>query len=284
MNCPIRRVWLQSKKPNGSQPEPPVIHFREPPRTGAELRWRLFGIQFRVLPSFFILSAVLAYVFVGFNLKAMAVDVVCIFIAIVFTEFVQGLVYRSYGLRSTVLIQEFGGGIYPESEPPTALQRITAALSNPASSFLLFAVVYYSNQEYDWAATSVYANFAYRILWLITLFWGIIGLLPVFPYPGGRVMLEVFMAVSPRNGLVWTLGSSILVGLAYIAYAVAVYFGKLQEIPLFDKLVLPSSILVSIFLAMATIRNFQLLQYANTARRMFQNPADEYDELAPWER
>ena len=116
-----------------------------------------------------------------------------------FTELVQGLVYRSYGLRSTVVIQDFGGGIYPEHEPPTALQRIVVALSNPASSFLLCAIVYYSNQEYDWKNVNPYLGFAYFILWIISLFWGIIGLLPIFPYPGGRVLMELF--VSCRRGM-----------------------------------------------------------------------------------
>src|SRR5262245_40868355 len=119
------------------------------------------GIRFRVLPSFFLIAALLAGLFiwpiVGNNLVALAIgiaiDVACIFFAIVFTEFIQGLVYRSYGLRSTVLVQDFGGGIYPDAEPPTALQRIVVALSAPASSFLLLAVVYYSNQEYHWSDT-----------------------------------------------------------------------------------------------------------------------------------
>jgi stage IV sporulation protein FB len=261
-----------------------VIEFREPPPTGLELRWRMFGIRVRVLPSFFLVSAIFAFVFVGFNPVAIAIDVACIFVAILFTEVVQGLVYRSYGLRSTVLIQEFGGGVYPEHEPPMVLQRITAALSNPASSFLLFAIVYYSNQQYDWAATNVYANFAYRILWLITLFWGIIGLLPIFPYPGGRVMLEVLTAASPRNGLVMTLGVSIVVALAYVAYTAAVYFGKMREVPLVENVVLPASIILSVFLALSTMRNWQLLQYARAQRRGYQEPVDDYGDHAPWER
>ena len=262
-----------------------MIEFRPPPQTGFELRWPMFGIRFRVLPSFFLIAALIAFLFVGFNLVAIAIDVACIFFAIVFTEVVQGLVYRSYGLRSEVVIQEFGGGIYPEHEPPTVLQRITAALSNPASSFLLFALVYYSNQEYNWAAANPYANFAYRILWLIALFWGIIGLLPIFPYPGGRVMLEILSAVSPRNGLIWTLGISILVGLVYIAYTAAIYFGKMREVMLTENVPLPASIILSVFLVLATIRNWQLLQYARAQRRGYSEPVDDYDDdRRPWER
>jgi stage IV sporulation protein FB len=261
-----------------------VIEFREPPRTGLELRWFLFGIRFRVLPSFFLVSAILAFLFVGFNPIGIAIDVACIFFAIVFTEFVQGIVYRSYGLRSTVLIQEFGGGIYPEAQPPTALQRIVVALANPASSFLLLALVYYSNQEYHWRDENKYLGFAYFILWLVSLFWGIIGLLPIFPYPGGRVMLELLTLVSPRNGLVWTLVISIVVALAYIAYSVAVYFSQMVELPLVEGYKLPASIILSVFLALATFNNWQFLQIARAQRRQYSTYDDYHDDKAPWER
>ena len=267
-----------------------MIEFREPPQTGFELRWSLFGVRFRVFPSFFFFSALLAAVFLWPLARnpvvlaiGIAIDVACIFLAIVFTEFVQGLVYRSYGLRSTAVLQEFGGGIYPEHEPPSALQRIVAQLSNPASSFLLFAIVYYSNQHYQWSRTSDIAGFAYFILWIVSLFWGIIGLLPIFPYPGGRVMLELLSVLSPRSGLLWTLGLSILFGLAYIAYTVAVRFlQSMNEIPLVEGVRLPANIILAVFIALATARNWQLLQYFRAQQRGY--PTDDYDDQAPWER
>jgi hypothetical protein len=263
-----------------------VFVFQEPPRTGFELTWQMAGVRFRILPSFFLIAALLAFVFVGFHPVAIAIDVACIFVAIVFTEFVQGLVYRSYGLRSTVLVQDFGGGIYPEAEPPTALQRIVAALSSPASSFLLFAVVYFSNQEYQWRNAHPYANFAYFILWLISLFWGIIGLLPIFPYPGGRVMLEVLNLISPRSGLVWTLVISIVLGIAYIVYTVAVrLLHQMPEIPLVEGLTLPASVILAVFFAITTMRNYQLLGMARSMQRQ-RSSYDDYrdDDRAPWER
>jgi stage IV sporulation protein FB len=261
-----------------------VIEFREPPRTALELRWRLFGILFRVYPSFFLLAALISYLFVGPDPIGIAVAVACIFGAILFTELVQGLVYRSYGLRSTVLIREFIGGIYPEAEPPTALQRIAVALSVPASSFLLFALVYYSNQEYHWADANKYAGFAYFILWLVTLFWGVIGLLPVYPYSGGRVILEVLSLISPGAGLLLTLVISIVVGLVYIAYSVAVYLGHLREIQLMEGVRLPASIIVSVFFALAVVQNWQVLQYVLSRRRSARGDTDEYDDRRPWEQ
>jgi hypothetical protein len=245
----------------------------------------MFGIRFRILPSFFLIAALLAYLFVGWNPIAIALDVGCIFVSIFFTEIVQAVVYRSYRLRCTVVIQEFGGGVYPEVEPPSALQRITAALSNPAASFLLYAVVYYSNQEYQWAAASPpYTRFVYEMLKLISVVWGVIGLLPIFPYPGGLVLLELLNFASPRNGLVWTLGVSIVGGLAYIAYTAAVYFRYMREIPLTDGYTLPANVFLAVFLILATMRNWQLLQYARAQRRGYQEPVDDYGDHAPWER
>ena len=264
---------------------------QEPPRQGTELRWSMLGVRFRVMPSFFFYSALFAYLMIGqffgndltTQAIGVAIDVGCIFAAVLFTELVQGLVYRSYGLRATVVIQEFGGGVYPEAEPPMRIQRIVVALSNPASCFLLLALVYYSNQEYGWSGTSNYAAFAYFILWIVSLVWGVIGLLPIFPYSGGRVMLELFSAVLPRQGMAVTLVASIAVGLAYIAYTVLWYLNHVKTIHLTDDVPLPASIILSVFFAITTIRNWQLLQMARRQPRVY-HPDDEYDDRDPWDR
>jgi hypothetical protein len=269
-----------------------VIEFREPRRTGFELTWSIFGIRFRVLPSFFLLAGLLSAFFVwqvvGNNIVRLAIgiaiDLACILFAILFTEFVQGLVYRSYGLRSTAVIQEFGGGIYPERDPPSVLQRIVAALSNPASSFLLLAVVYFSNQEYRWSEANLFAGLAYFILYIISLFWGIIGLLPIFPYPGGRIMMELFTLVSPQRGLTATLLVSIVVGLAYIVYVVAVLYGNVRPLPLPGGVNLPVSVILAVFLGITTAHNWQVLQFVRAQQRSYRTDQDEYDDRAPWER
>jgi hypothetical protein len=261
-----------------------VIEFREPPRTGFELRWMMLGVRFRVLPSFFLISALVGYLFVGPNVVAIALDVGCIFVAIVFTELVQGLIYRSYGLRSTVLVQELGGGIYPEAEPPLRIQRIVVALASPASSFLLFALVYYSNQEYHWADVNPYARFAYVILYFISLFWGILGFLPMFPWPGGRVLMEVLGFLSPRYGFELTLWFSILLGIVLISDTVWLMLGHRSELPYLNQLGYTARVFLGVFFVLATIRNWQYLQYARAMRRGYQEPVDDYGDRSPWER
>ncbi len=253
-----------------------------PPRQAGELRWTVFGIHYRVLPTFWFVSALLAFMFIGMRPDGIAVDVGCIFVAIVFTTLVQGLVYRSYGLYSTVVIQEFGGGVTPEAAPPNRLQRIVVALASPFSCFLLYALVYYSNQEYQWSQHSQYTEFAYFILKIVGLFWGIIGLLPIYPYPGGRVMLEIFSIPSPIKGLIATLVVSILIGVAYIGFFLAAYLGKMpSELPIYEQIRLPANMFVAVFFGIATVRNVQLLNMIRAQRRQYRPDLDADD--APWE-
>jgi hypothetical protein len=261
----------------------------EPDRGGFELGWSLFGVRFRIFPSFFLFSGLLAAVLIWVVFPKLppekfiigvVVDVACIFVALAFTGFIQGLVYRSYGIRSSVVIQEFGSGVHPEAMPPLRLQRIVVALASPASSFLLFALVYYSNQEWHWSRTSLYAEFAYLILYIITLVWGILGFLPMFPYPGGKVMLELLSFVTPRYGIQLTLGLSILIGLAVLADTAILLIKGRSYIPWMNTLHPYIRIFIAIFFAINTAQNWHLLQRSRVTVRQ----AEEYDDRSEWEK
>jgi hypothetical protein len=271
-----------------------VIRFREPSRTGFELAWTLLGIRFRVFPSFFLVYGIITALFawtvplirndpiaLAF---VVALNVGCVFVAILFVSFVEGLVYRTYGLRSTVVVREFSSGLYPETQPPTVLQRIAVALSYPGACFLLLAMLVYSDKSYHWSQTSKIAEVIFDLMRLICLVWAVIGLLPIFPYPGGRVMLEIFSLMSPRHGLAMTLVISILVGIAYIAYSVAVYLGHVREIELWNGVYLYSSLFISIFFALSVMQNWETLQIVRAQQKTYDTRSDEYDDRAPWER
>ena len=266
-----------------------MLVFHEPPRTGFEITWSLFGIRFRILPSFFLVSALLAYLFISPLFPdtktlaiGIAVDVACFFLADIIIGLVQGVVYRSYGIRAAVVVAEFGPTVYGEHPPPLRIQRIVVALSHPAACFFLFAIVYYSNQHFQWSKESVYAWFAYQLLWFVSLALGIIGFLPMFPYPGGKVMLEVFTFVSPRYGAQWTLLLSIVIGLVVIGNAVSLLLGHGTFIPYMQVLGRLNWYLIVVFFALATIRNWQYLQMVRAQSQRYET--DDYGERAPWDR
>jgi hypothetical protein len=175
--------------------------------------------------------------------------------------------------------------VTPEAEPRSALQRIVVALSYTGGCLLLAAIVYYSNEQLRWSETSPLAAIIYLILLAITLLWAVIGLLPVFPHPGGQVMLEILNLISPRNGLVMTLAVSILVGVAYIAYTVLVFLDKLPQFRVWGGRVALANLFVAVFFAFSVMQNWQLLGYVRAQRRQA-STYDEYsdDNRAPWER
>jgi hypothetical protein len=269
-----------------------VVEFREPPPSGVELAWRLGGIRVRIAPSFFlvygIIIALIAWNRMGNDpvalALAVALDLACIFVAILFVSYVQAIVYRSYGLRATIVVREFMSGVYPSASPPTALQRIAVNLAYPAGCFLLYILLRYTDDVYHWKQTSLLAAVMYLILTNIALFWAVIGLLPILPYAGGKVILEVFTLLSPRNGMAMALVVSIITGLAYIAYAVAVHFGYMREQVVFGQEIY-ASVIVAVFFVLSVMQNWQALQAIRAMRRGYQDPIDDYDDdRSPWER
>ncbi len=187
------------------------------PKSPFEIRVRFLGIQVQIKPMFWLFAGLLVGL-VAYQLGAFAnppfaaliigVDVACFLISVLVGYLAPAFVYRSYGLRSIVVIQDLGGGVFPEAEPPTRLQRIVAAAAQPIAHLALFAIVYYSDQEFKWQNTNGFTLITYMLLKYINLYWAIILSLPIYPYPGGKILLEIATLVSRRGGTLFTLGFS----------------------------------------------------------------------------
>ena len=106
----------------------------------------------------------------------------------------------------------------------------------------------------------------------------------MLPYPGGRVLLEVLGSASPRFGFEATIWISILVGLVLIADTVWLFLDHPSQLPYLNQLGRYMRILLGIFVALATLHNWQLLRYARSMRRGYDDPVDDYGDHAPWER
>jgi hypothetical protein len=97
-------------------------------------------------------------------------------------------------------------------------------------------------------------------------------------------MLEVLTFFSPRYGIQLTLVISILLGLVLIGDTALLLLRNESYIPFLNQLHLYTRILLAIFFALATIRNWQLLQSLRYREPAYQTDADDYDDRRPWER
>jgi hypothetical protein len=95
-------------------------------------------------------------------------------------------------------------------------------------------------------------------------------------------MMELLDFVSPRYGVQLTLWLSILVGLAIIADTVAYVLGHGSLIPFINQIGTIGRVIMAIFFAIATMRNWQLLQEIRAQRRPYQSDYD--DDQGQWQR
>jgi stage IV sporulation protein FB len=171
--------------------------------------------------------------------------VVVVFIAILVHELGHALVMGAYGQPSYIVLYHFGGLTIPMpsrwggSSVAVALtsnQEILISLAGPFAGFLLalvvtvMVIVMGGTVSINWlfgfipiplvilpVGHSIVYSFVSTFLW-VTIFWGIINLLPVYPLDGGNVARNLFLKADPWDGVRKSLWLSVIAG-AIVAIA-----------------------------------------------------------------
>jgi membrane-associated protease RseP (regulator of RpoE activity) len=203
----------------------------EPPRSGGDLNFELFGIPVRVHP-FFWLVAVMLGIRGTEEVSVLLIWVVAVFVSVLIHEMGHALTMRAYGIWPRVTLYGLGGLASYDSVGARRvgpLGHILISIAGPGSGFLLAAaivgVLYAAGYELDlWHIGPVYFPQAAAgttvVSWGLTkllddliyvsIFWGAVNLLPVYPLDGGQIAREILVAVSPRNGIRHSLILSIV--------------------------------------------------------------------------
>ena len=195
----------------------------EPPRTQFDLRFSLFGIPVRIHPFFWVIAVLL-----GMNSETpveLLVWVVAVFISILVHELGHALVMRAHGFAPWITLYGLGGlasynpaGSYG-SRRSGALAHVLISAAGPGAGFLLAAVVVAGVlltghgvsiglisgflpwvSLADQVGSPVLHELLGRILF-ISIFWGFVNLLPVYPLDGGQIAREILLKVNPRDGI-----------------------------------------------------------------------------------
>jgi stage IV sporulation protein FB len=230
-----------------------------------DLHWRIFGIDFRVKPGFWLVNLLFGYFYVKIfrdvdkNLFAyLGLWLACAFVSILVHELGHVIMGRLFGAHSNIVLQAMGGaaiGDFPRLRP---WQRILVSAAGPALGLAFFAFVNYGLSPYaskldlqmgwgEWGrvvAGRMFLPFieegvGFRppgMLLIMNLIWNLFNLIPIIPLDGGMIMREVVCIIIPRHGLRLAYGFSFLLAGSVTAYSIMKFMRPNLPYPPLDPL------------------------------------------------
>lgn len=193
--------------------------FIEPNRTAYDLNFRLFGVDVRVHPMFWILPLLLR----GGQGDLTPIDAVIMlaaaFIAILLHELGHVFAFRHFGTDADVVLYGMGGLAIPRhSRWHGTWPQVFISFAGPLAGFCLaafiFAALYAARVpmlfKWGWPYVFAYAFGDLASLHLrqlvsdllyICVYWGLVNLLPIYPLDGGQISRTLFLRYDVRDGL-----------------------------------------------------------------------------------
>lgn len=225
----------------------------EPPRTQADLHFRLFGFPIRVHPFFWVVTLLLGIQGDTVEPVSALMWVAVVLVSILIHELGHAFLQRRYGGRPWIVLHGFGGLAICNDCDRSPRRQILISLAGPMAGFLFAAVlivgvrlaghsiriVLFGNDfvlavgGLRWALLDRFVlyhaqftpfispiiNEALYDLLYVNIMWGLVNLLPVYPLDGGRVARELFTLGNPRSGIVQSLQLSIGTAILVAVYA-----------------------------------------------------------------
>jgi len=226
------------------------VFFGEPPRSQGDLHFSVFGIPVRVHPWFWIVGVLLtsgelldreATPDLMAALQVLLPWMAAFFLSILIHELGHALVMRFYGFSPWITLYGFGG---LASYSPAArygsrglgtFGQVLISAAGPGAGFVLAGVVmgllllsghhvptYWLPDFLPWGGPTQiigslpFTRFIGDVL-QISIFWGVVNLLPVYPLDGGNIAREILLTLNPRDGIRQSLILSIVAGAAVAA-------------------------------------------------------------------
>ena len=210
----------------------------EPPPSQGDVHFSLLGYPVRIHPLFWLVA-----IFMGLNLQdpvLVGIWVVAMLVCILLHELGHAVLMQTYGYAPSIVLYSFGGLAIPHAgrqgiRRPGPWGQMLIAFAGPASGFLLALVlalpVYYLSihHPHDYAfgfyfrvvpdvivPNKFLTEFLHDVL-QISVIWGLLNLLPIFPLDGGQIARQVFELNNPQDALRQSLILSVIVGGLMIA-------------------------------------------------------------------
>jgi Zn-dependent protease len=254
--------------------------FQIPSPTPFDLNWRMFGVNIRVSPWFWLVSALLGWSAVDLGLQYLVLWVLCVFVSILLHEFGHVLMGRLFGSDGYIVLYSFGGLAVGSKNLSRWWQRVLVSFAGPLAQLALYGVlrlmVGVIEPAFDHPVHGELAFEAYYNLLVINLYWAIMNLIPVWPLDGGQVAREVLEWLVPDRGSRYALGlSTAVAGLLAIHFVAAM---RGWPLPLLRNWFPRGDLYLGLLFALLAIGSYQTMQQLRPTRRFHD------DEPVPWEK
>jgi len=228
--------------------------------TGFDLKFRLFGVNARVHPSFWLGGLIFTRGSPGISL--VLTGIATLFVSIFVHEMGHALSGKFFGDRVPSITLHAMGGHYTPGNTLRHGRFIWMVLWGPLAGFILGAIAIGARfaLEAHLLPFSVLLWYAiYDLMW-INITWGLVNLLPVFPLDGGQILREVVRWKFPlkTDAFSYTVSmiTAMLVALGMFAADYAFGFG-IYPVILFGMLAFQNYQLRQQFLAMGEYQRYE---------------------------
>lgn len=217
--------------------------------TPFDLQMHLFRIPVRVIPTFWLMAALL-----GWNpdqLDLTFLWVMCVFGSVLFHELGHALMAAAFGYDPHIVLHHFGGyAAFHPGRDWSPFRSLMITLCGPIPQFLLgVAFVLSAYPLLRFVGPSLdekwfdYLSATLTYMAIINIGWALMNLLPVLPLDGGQAMRAIFDAIGFRDG-------------QGLALKISVGVGALTAVGMFQFHMTGTALLFLIL----TVNNFQELQ------------------------
>lgn len=215
--------------------------------TEYDLQFSVFGIPVRVIPTFWLLAALLGWSLIQLGLIYVLVWILVVFVSILAHELGHALTAARLGYPPRIFLYHFGGvAMFTPHGNYTAGKSILITLAGPAVGLLLGGAVFITSQVLVIRGVAIHplALRAIGMLLFVNIWWSLLNLLPVLPLDGGQICRDVCTSINPRRGELWSIRIALVV-----SGAVALWAFTSQQLYL------------GILFGLMCYQNFQQLQY-----------------------
>lgn len=205
------------------------------------IRFSLFGIPIEIQPWFWVVLALIGGAVGAGDSEAIlrvALFVLAGFLSVLVHELGHALTGKSFGAPTRIVLHTFGGyATFPANSFGRG-QNLLVTAAGPAIQIVLGLLALTVLRFADMPSPALELFFFF--LFVISIFWALLNLIPVIPLDGGQLLASI---LGPRRGRL-----ALQVSMATAVAAAVLLFARF------------GSFLFPIFLGMMAYENYQALQ------------------------